>query len=486
MMTFDWSRASSTLKDFGGKPVTLYVPKTGLPFFDVLRLYGAIDLYIGLREDVEICDKGNEWKLEGRQRAHMKGRDEDNYKQIKGERKAKEYCHKLRSCIFEKQTICAEDEFFVKAERDFVGLDAVLQTGIRGVAAYCYETLQTGQTSKSECKAEIPLSQGMLAYVGKKRTENLGNIMFLPVFEGRIDFSKVVAPLHYWIGQPNVICAQVLMLLGMKTSLFAEGYQDRLSAVVYNTDYDSRKYFNCSGIISLQSTALEKGNLSAEVTDQVYRVFKRIIERAWRKDRNPKDPSPEDALAMAYWLMQPVGKHLSSMITSQERLLKVRGYYQQIFIKPEYVKEVFGMSYGDWKGDHEAVRKFARTVASAIYSARQCKEVDKSKKGKAWYDEVVMLRSAPTAKAFIERALILVEQGHKEYSLIGTAHKDEAYDPSKLFDSIGKDRSTFETFRDLFRMYLIQESTYKQEESGPEVSVADTSETNKSGEEEQQ
>lgn len=82
----------------------------------------------------------------------------------------------------------------------------------------------------------------------------------------------------------------------------------------------------------------------------------------------------------------------------------------------------------------------------------------------------------------------MVEQGHKEYSLLGTAHKDEAYDPSKLFDSIGKDRSEFETFRDLFRMYLIQESTHKQEqeESEPEVSDADTSETNNSEEEEQQ
>ena len=65
MMTFDWSKAASTLQDFGGKPVTLYVPKTGLPFFDVLRLYGAIDLYIGLREDVAIHDAGNEWEVTG-------------------------------------------------------------------------------------------------------------------------------------------------------------------------------------------------------------------------------------------------------------------------------------------------------------------------------------------------------------------------------------------------------------------------------------
>ena len=438
MMTFDWSRASSTLKDFGGKPVILYVPKTGMPFFDVLRLYGAIDLYVGLREDVAIHDAGNEWEVTGRQRAHLlEGRDVGTFKQVwdKKNPDAEEYCKKLRLSIFEKQFISLEDELSVKAKGGFVGLDAVLQAGIRGIAACSYKTIQTGAASEVDCQATMSLSHGLFAYAGKKRTESIGKIMFLPVFEGRIDFSKVVAPLHFWIGPPNVICAQALMLLGLKTSLFFEGYQDRLSAVVYNTDFDPRKNFNYSGIVAIQSTALEKGNLSAEVIEQIYRVFKGVIERAWRKDRNPKDPLPEDALAMAYWLMQPVGKHLSSMITSQERLLKVKGYYQQIFIKHEYVKEVFGMSYGDWKGDHEAVRKFAKTVASAIYSARQRKEVDKSKKGKVWYDEVVMLRSAPTAKAFIERALILVEQGHKEYSRIGTAHKDEAYIMDGLFQT---------------------------------------------------
>lgn len=458
MITFDWSNVSSTLKDFGGEEVTLFVPKTGLPFFDVLRLYGAIDLYIGLREDVTISDAGNEWKVKGQQRTRMKGRAEDTYKQIKGgkgkkgERRAKEYCNNLWISLFEKRTIAAEDEIFVKAEREFVGLDAILQTGIRGVAAHSYETLQAGQTTKSECKAIIPLSQGMLAYSGKKRTENLANVMFLPVFEGRIDFSKVVAPLRFRIGHPNVICAQALMLLGLKTSLFAEGYQDRLSAVVYNTNFDSRKNFNCSGIVAIQSTALEKGNLSAEVIDQIYRVFKRIVECAWRKDRNPKDPLPEDALATAYWLMQPIGKHLSPMITSQERL-KSKGF-QHIFIKSEFVKEVFKMSYANWEGDYEAVRKFAKAVASAIYFARQSK-ADEAEKGKVWYDEVVMLRSAPSARAFLERALILLEQGHREHGQIGTVHRNEDYNPSALLASIGEGRD-FETFRDLFRMYLIQ------------------------------
>ena len=485
MVTFDWSRASSTLKDFGGKPVILYVPKTGLPFFDVLRLYGAIDLYIGLREDVTIHDAGNEWEATGRQRAHfLEGRDVGTFKQVWDKKKpdAEEFCDFLRSHILERYV--SSDSYFIEGKKSY---DSILQTGIRGIAAYSYETLQTGQTSKPECKADIPLGQGILAFAGEKRTESLGNILFLPVFEGQIDLSKVVSPLRAWLGLPNVICSQALALLSLKSSLFSEGYEERLSAVVFNTNLGSQRSDNYSGLISIKSTAIDKIE-TADFAAHIHRIFRILISKAWNKQGREYKATEfaPDALAMAYWLMQPVGKHLSSMITSQERLLKVKGYYKQILIKPEYVKEVFGMSYGDWKGDNEAVRKFARTVASAIYSARQCKEVDKSKKGKVWYDEVVMLRSAPTAKAFIERALILVEQGHKEYSLIGTAHKDEAYDPSKLFDSIGKDRSEFETFRDLFRMYLIQESTYKQEESEPEVSVTDTSETNKSGEEELQ
>ena len=49
---FSWSGAQVALEGFGGSPTSLFVTKTGLPFFDALRLYGAIDLYIGLREDV--------------------------------------------------------------------------------------------------------------------------------------------------------------------------------------------------------------------------------------------------------------------------------------------------------------------------------------------------------------------------------------------------------------------------------------------------
>ena len=118
------------------------------------------------------------------------------------------------------------------------------------------------------------------------------------------------------------------------------------------------------------------------------------------------------------------------------------------------------MSYGKWHGNHEAVRKLAKAVASGVYYARMKGKDDPSKE---WYDEVTLLRSAPTAKAFIERAMILVEQGHRAHSLVGTAHREEAFDPPALFASVGENRNDFETFRDLFRMYLVQESTYQRE-----------------------
>jgi hypothetical protein len=162
---------------------------------------------------------------------------------------------------------------------------------------------------------------------------------------------------------------------------------------------------------------------------------------------------------MAHWLLHPLPKHLSSFITTQER--RRRDRQPQVFVNGEYVREVFEMSVGNWPGDHEAVQKFAKAVASGIYYARM---VPAKKRGddpqKAWYDEVTMLRSASSPKAFKGRALILIEQGHRQHSMVGTKHWDQAYDPSSLLASIGKG-SSFEEFRDLFRMYLVQESTYQ-------------------------
>jgi hypothetical protein len=216
-------------------------------------------------------------------------------------------------------------------------------------------------------------------------------------------------------------------------------------------------------LISIASTAIGKIR-SAGFVSHLYRVFHELVRNVWNEQRrnSQQEELKSTALGMAYWLMQPVSKHLSSMITSQERLRRRRG--QSVFIRADYVKEVFEMSYGDWKGDYEAVRKFARAVASGIYHARMVKEQNAEDRRKAWYDEVTMLRSAPSAKAFLERAMILIEQGHREHSQVGTVHRGEAYDPQSLLDSIGTGRSSFEGFRDLFRMYLVQESTYQAKE----------------------
>ena len=63
MPEFDWVNARHALAGFGGDPITLHVYKSGLPFYDTLRLYGAIDLYVGTREDVSICDFGERWTV---------------------------------------------------------------------------------------------------------------------------------------------------------------------------------------------------------------------------------------------------------------------------------------------------------------------------------------------------------------------------------------------------------------------------------------
>jgi len=471
---FDWDAASGALEPFGGEPVSLRVKKTGLPFYDALRLYGAVELYVGLREDVEIHDAGNNWEIKGKRRMNsIQNKDRDALRQIlqqfgRKTPKPDEYLPGLRGSILNDEPF--DDEHSFLAEKAFVGFDSVLKTGVRGISASSYETLQTGQTSKRECKAEIPLNEGLLAYTGKKRSENLADIMFLPIFEGKIDLSKVVSPLRAWIGIPNALCAQALMLLALKSSLFAEGYQDRLSAVVYNTNLDSRTNYNYSGVVNVSSTAIGKIR-SPKFVYHIYKVFRNLVRNAW--DRGKTNALTQHALAMAYWLMQPTGAHLSSMITSQEVLkrgVKSKAgdhYIEQTLFKDKeknYVKEVFEMSYRSWTGDHEAVRKLARAVASGIHWARGQDEkgnwLPYEDQRKNWYNEVVMLRSAPTAKVFIERAMIFIEQGHKKNSKVGTVQRDEAFDPALVFKSIGEGRSSFETFRDLFRMYLVQESTY--------------------------
>jgi len=483
-MRFNWGAAPTALKDFGGSQVHLTIHKTGMPFFDALRLYGTIDLYVGLREDVLIRDAGSAWEVTGRARPNrLAGRDVKALRQVldgwnRKNPKPDAYCPLVRDRLEQNKPLPAEKPG--PATKAFKGLDAALQAGIRHTAAADYNTLQGGQASESTCcVAEVQLADGLLAFAGKKRVQaGLGDILFLPMFEGQIDLSRVVSPLHIWMRLSNVTCAQVLALLALRTSLFAEGYQDRLTAVVFTTAFHGQRSDNYSGVVGIASTAIGQVKTAA-LASHLYRVLRELVRAAWT-GRGATAFVP-DALAMAYWLMHPVPKHLSSFITSQERLRRDRGWRLQAFVNRDYVREVFEMSIGSWQGDHEAVRKFARAVASGIYHARMAGTKEADERQKAWYDEVTMLRSSPSPKAFIERAMILIEQGHREHSQVGTTHRDEAFDPSALLSSLGKDRSSFEEFRDLFRMYLVQESTYQAkaeegEDSGntePLVELAD-------------
>jgi hypothetical protein len=432
-----------------------------LPFFDALRLYGAIDLYIGLREETSIHDAGAQWVVEGRCRADS--RRDRALSAVRRVHKKKspapqEFGGWLEALLKSGQPI--PDDPAVKAVRTLVGLDAALQAGIRDTAARTYDTLQTGQTSEGTCcVAAVPLSQGVLAFAGKARTETLGDVVFLPVFEGTVDFGKVVSPLRAWLSKPNVLFAQALVLLTLKASLFAEGFQNRLTAVVFTTNFDPRTHANYSGLVTIASTAVGRIQ-SPALAGHLASNYRDLVRLAW--DRGKVSRFMVDALGTTFWLMQPAAKNFSAMLSAQERL-KAEGQ-RQIFSEGSWAKEVFEMTYGSWEGDHNAVHAFAKAVASAIYHARMkesSQKRDYAAANKAWYDEVVMLRSSPSAKAFLERALILIEQGHREDSWVGTQHRGEAFDPPRLFDSVGEDRHAFETFRDLFRMYLLQESTWR-------------------------
>jgi hypothetical protein len=468
MEGFNWVQTAQNFSDFGGQEKVLHIPKTGLPFFDVLRLYGTIELFIGLQQEVYIQDVGNKWEVKARVREHL----------LKDIRVAAETLKKKPLTKNDdkwieqlKVAIQGEEEYPILPTRNVSypldNPDSALKDGVRDDAARSYKGIESGYGEKSK----VAFADALLAYAGQERTETVARVYFLPVFEGRVDFTKVVSPLRAWLGVPNILCAQALTLLALKCSLFAEGYAQSLSAVAYNTNLDGRKYYNYSGIILIESTALaESRKVDAEFVGHFYRTFRGIVGRAWIKGK--AQPDVEDAMAHAYWLLQPSRKHLSPLITSIERQ-KRNGKACVIYNvkrKKGYAKEVFEMSYGKWSGDHEAVRKFARAVASAIYQARMGKESEDKAKRKVWYDEVVMLRSAPTAKAFIERAMILLEQGKRENQFIASVGNNEDFDPSSLFASIGNSRAEFETFRDLFRMYLVQESTPKSKS----VAIADS------------
>jgi hypothetical protein len=257
--------------------------------------------------------------------------------------------------------------------------------------------------------------------------------------------------------------------------LFAEGYADKLSGVVFNTNLDGRKNTNTSGLVAIDSTALGRdkaiGKTAPSFYGHCYRVFRALVGRSWKNGKSTGET--EDAFAYAYWLMQPVSpQNLGSLLTALERQARDRRGHLLLEWKNKleiqsYAKEIFMMTHQTWDGNHDAVQKLAKAVASSIKYARQNREDKPGRsqkdiweaKRKAWYNEAIMLRLAPTPRVFFERALILIEQGRLENSFIGSAKEKEDFNIPELCRSIGDNPRSFEIFRDLFRMYLIQEST---------------------------
>lgn len=454
-----WSKIQSALEDFGGKEICLSVPKTGLPYFDTLRLYGAVEIFIGLNPKVIIRDKGVAWEVESISRKNYSEAlnsflslltDKLSQKQKK---QSENMIPKLVNAILEYKEYPVD--ILIQPKVPFETPDSGVQKGIRDISVSSYNKFSDGISIK------IPLSDAVLAFAGQKRVGQVGQINFLPVFEGTIDYAKVISPLRIYSPSPNPIHKQVYQILALKSSLFAEGYENRLSAVVYDTS-TPKSSLNWSGIINIDSTALKRHGLSSETTLNLYESYVSILKKAYQGNKATSFYLPTNH--MANWVLNPSHKNLHLLILSQEIKARDISLSSTLFSSHKIVKEIFDMTQkNDWMGNHEAVQKFAKAIASAIYNARQKDKTSSEEKRKAWYDEVVMLRSSTNAKMFKQRVLILLEQGHKENDAIGTSHRNEDFDPISLLNSMGNDRNEFEQFRDLFRMYLIQASTYKKD-----------------------
>jgi len=465
-----WALARNALVGFGGDSITLHVDKTGLPFFDALRLYGAIDLYVGTREDVSIRDCGDRWEVSARARtARLVQRDLRAFCAVRGDKRkpaAAHFCAALRDSLISGNRIARSDDPSVEAPSE---LDPVLQSGIRGVCTAEYDSMNS--SSNPRCKARVSLSEALLAYAGRSRTEGVGEIRFLPIFEGPIDLGKIVSPLRAWLHVPTPLCAQALMLLSLKTALWVEGYDKALSALTYSKK-TPKTSMNYSGIIRIDSTAvgqIDDGDFCA----RIYRVFRRMVQASWKDQKATR--MALHTLSVAEWLIQPLPRTIGPMIGAQEFLLKTGDL--PLLAVSDNVRKVFKMTYPQRKIDHDAVRQLAKTASSAIYTLGP--KEDANKRRQHWYNEVVALRNTPNKESFRHRVLTLIEQGRAEGSWI------DAFDPASLLDSMGDGRPDFEEFRDCFRMYLIQESAPKGstvQDADTDVGDADVEKTDVEGE----
>ena len=215
-------------------------------------------------------------------KARLQGRDVRTFQQPRSAKSPTPaaYCGKIAACLTNGGTPPEIPRVSAKKE-----MDATLQAGIRDHAAAKYSTLQSGQSSAAPCVAQVSLADGILVLSGQRRVQTgVGELLFLPIFEGPIDLSRVVSPLRVWTTVPNVICAQVLAVLALRTSLFAGGYQDRLLAVAFNTNFDSRKRDNSSGVITIASTAIGQVSTAA-LASHLYRVFRELVRAAWTRQK---------------------------------------------------------------------------------------------------------------------------------------------------------------------------------------------------------
>ena len=470
MPEVNWKKAASALQGFGGTSTSLKVYKTGLPFYDALRLYGAIDLYIGLRQDICINDRGDHWAVSGPSRAQrFKKRDIYAFKAVYKKKTllAEEFCEQLQTALNSGSKLprTVDPEERAPTDSRDRALDPVLQTGIRGLAATDYESMNS--TSKSACIAKIPLSDAVLAYAGLRRTEIVGDMQFLPIFEGQLDLGKIVSPLRASLATPNPLCAHVLMLLSLETALWSEGYADRLSGVAYRKS--KSRDFNYSGLIQIDSTAIGRIK-DGDFCSHLLRVFRRMTRTSWKDDTPAAKALRQHTVAAAEWLMQPLPKTLAGMMTAQEILIKSGDV--PMLSSTKNVRGAFDLTYANSSVDHESIRALAQSVSSAIRKLGP--EEDDKKKRQHWYNEVVAIRNSPTREAFRHRVLTLLEQGRSEGSWI------EPFDPVPLLESMGEDRPSFERFRDYFRMYLILASAPKHktlQDDDAEIEEIDSTET---------
>ncbi len=481
------------MKDMNSTSI-LHIPKTGLPFLDVLRLYGALEIYSDdVQCEVFMHDAGHAWHLQTRMNACPT--ENSNYvQQSESQQILQQWLIALRRGALKPSDDAFMAQFhaalhtnttYPSGELLNVALplenpDSAIKAGVRDGAAIKYRGLEAGQGMK----AVLPLADALLVFAGQSRMEEIAGIRFLPVFEGRCSVPEVVTSINLTgfgkgsIIIPSVLCVQVLYLLALKASLLVleNDCADCLVAVAYNTNYAPRGNYNFSGVIAIQSTLLSKLQ-SHRMASHILESYTLLLYKAWdTTNNNVSTDFTAHCLTMAEWVMQPTPKRLSALITGQEKLrclTQSTNRYLNIFTQPTDVQEIFTMSYTNWSGNvaggssgsgYEAVRKFAKAVSSAIWETRQRTAENK---GKAWYDEVSILRSASTPKAFRERALTLLEQAHRRNPAIATIHREEDFDPIALLASVGDDRREFEAFRDLFRMYLIQQSTYREHQPSP-------------------